>query len=114
MAVEIIGLLHAAKDIHELYKLIEGGDVAASLGDIEMSAARDAFSAVPYSVDKRGQVWTCIGHLTTAQHAYEHFLRSKRPRNVSWTRHKQHRDANVKRRFVLVLKVVCYKYLNEH
>ncbi len=78
-----------------------------------MSAAKAAFEAVPYTVDKRGQVWTCIGHLNSAQHAYEKFILSGPLVIITGTRAVRESDANVKRRFTLVLKAVCYKYLNE-
>jgi hypothetical protein len=113
MAVPAIGLLKATKTIHELIQMIDGGDFASSLGDIEMSAARSAFEAVPRAVDKRGQVWECVGHLSSAQHAYEQFILSRPQGNLTITRFTREQDASVKRRFALVLKAACYKYLNE-
>jgi hypothetical protein len=113
MAVHAIALLNAAKTTHELFAMIDGGDFASSLGDIEMSAARSAFEAVPRAADKRGQVWECIGHLSSAQHAYEQFILSRPLGNVTATRSHRNDDANAKRRFMLIMKAVCYKYLGE-
>lgn len=111
--VPVIELFRAAKSIRDLANLIDGGNISSSLGDVEMAAARTAFDAVSRTVDKRAQVWTCIGHLSSAQHAFEHFIRNRPPGNVTITRSSRESDANVKRRFILVLKAVCYKYLDE-
>lgn len=105
--------LASIKGLHSLFKFVDSGDVALTLGDIEMAAARDAFNAVPRAIDKNAQIRECITHLTSAQNAYEQYI-YKRPIGImTVTRANRESDANVKRRFVLVLKAICYKYLNE-
>jgi hypothetical protein len=106
-------LLASIKGLQSLLKFIDSGDVAIILGDIEMAAARDAFRAVPRANDKPAQIRECITHLSSAQHAYEQFIYSRPVGNMTITRANRESDANVKRRFVLVLKAICYKYVGE-
>jgi len=109
----VLAWFKAAKSLKDLFGLIETGEIAFSLGDIEMATAKTAFNSVPRTLDKRGQVWECISHLNSAQHAYEQFIRDRAYGNMTITRVNKESDANVKRRFTLVLKAVCYRYLNE-
>jgi len=114
MPVTAAVLLKSAKTVHQLIGYVNDGSFADSLGDIEMSAARSAFASVPHSTDKRGQVWACIGHLNSAQHAYESFIRTRSSTGIlSLVRSMRDNDARAKRKFALVLKAVCYKYLGE-
>ena len=106
-------LLASVKGLQSLLKFIDSGDVATTLGDIEMAAARDAFNAVPRANDKLAQIRECITHLSSAQHAYEQFICSRPVGVMTLTRANRESDANVKRRFVLVLKAICYKYVGE-
>jgi hypothetical protein len=113
MPISASELFGQVNSLAHLLKLVEDGGVSLALGDVAMSAARSSFEAIPKTADKRGQVWTCIGHLDTAQHAYERFILSRTPGNVSGIRVTLDELANIKRRFVLIVKSVCYKYLNE-
>jgi hypothetical protein len=113
VAASLVAAFKAAKTVEELFNIIDSGQVALSLGDVEMSAAKASFEAVPHALDKRGQVWECIGHLTSAQHAYEKYILSRMTGNVTLTRTWRDDDTNVKRRFALIVKAVCYGYLGE-
>ncbi len=113
MAVPAIQLFAHAKSAVHLFEMIEGDKLSSSLGDIEMRAARTAFQEVPRALDKRGQVWTCIGHLNSAQAAYETFILSRTPGNVTGTRSTADDIAGTKRKYVLAVKAICYKYLGE-
>jgi hypothetical protein len=106
-------LLATVKGLQSLLKFIDGGDVAATLGDIEMAAARDAFKAVPQANNKLAQIRECITHLSSAQHAYEQFICTRSVGVMTVVRVSRESDVNVKRRFVLVLKAICYKYVGE-
>jgi hypothetical protein len=109
----MVAVFKGLNTLQSMFTALEEGDFSTSLGDIEMRAARSSFAAIPRTNDKRSQVWTCIGHLNSAHHAYEKYIRSRTRGNISITRIWCDGDANAKRTFVLLLKAICYKYLGE-
>ncbi len=112
-AVLFVKLLDAVKNAKSLIAFIESPDKwVYELGDIELEAAKNSFLKVNSSDDKRGQIWSCIGHLESSYEAYKRVSTSQINQttcngivNIS--------RAETKAKFVLCLMAVCYCYLGE-
>ena len=107
-------MINGAKAAHDWIMSVDSGQIACLLGDIEFEAARSAFAAVPSAVDKRGQVWVCVGHLNSCYHAYKKDIESSGAVDfMSIVRGAKILSVQTKARFALCLMAICYWYLEE-
>jgi hypothetical protein len=114
----VIETLKALKTFQSLANFLETGTAADVLADIEFAAARKAFSEIPAADDKRGQVWTCIGHLNSCYEANRHIYANARSnasalKQITWSQRQRLENAAIKCRFLLCLLAFCYAYLGE-
>lgn len=109
-----VELARNAASATRLFALLECGQIADVIQQVEYAAARDAFHRVPSAIDKRAQVQICIGHLNSAFSACAHTIESagfldktlmSRATVLGLTQDKAC--------FFLCMRAVCYAYLGE-
>lgn len=110
--VEVIKSLNT---LAKIAKFLESNSVVDVLASVELASARRAFSEINSAVDKRGQVWNCIGHLGTCYEAHRHIYRgaTKPLENILVSQGQRLLRAKTIARFSLCLIAVCYAYLGE-
>jgi hypothetical protein len=108
----MIDLVLAAESVNTIVELVEGGALESTLADLGLIAAKDALSKVPHAEDKRAQVWSAVNHLEEADSVLRTTLqtRGKRLANLNEVGLQQMIE---KRRYLIGLMAVCYRYLGE-
>jgi hypothetical protein len=107
-------MVRGASTAGRLFALLETGQMANTIGDIELSAAKDAFARIATAKDKRGQVQICVGHLNSAYSAYVHIIDDAGFLDRTLvSRVETLEAARIKGCFVLCLRSICFAYLGE-
>lgn len=109
-----VEMVRGASTASRLFALLETGQIANTIGDVELSAAKDAFARIATAKDKRGQVQICVGHLNSAYSAFISIIdnagfldRTSVSRGLTLV------SAQIKACFVLCLRAICFAYLGE-
>lgn len=109
-----VEMVRGASTASRLFALLETGQIANTIGDIELSAAKDAFARIATAKDKRGQVQICVGHLNSAYSAYVHIIDDAGFLDRTLvSRLFRLYSAQTKGCFVLCLRAICFAYLEE-
>lgn len=107
-------LLSGAAKLRDLFRLLESGELASLLADIEFAAAKEAFERIAASIDKRAQVRTCIGHLNSCYHGYAAALAGMSTLDRTlWARGDHFEAIKIKAIFILCVRGICHRYLGE-
>jgi hypothetical protein len=109
----MIDLVVAAKSVNTVVNVVEGGTLESTLADLGLAAAKDALSKVTYAEDKRAQVWSAVNHLEQAESALRTTIQTRGNRLMYVNRPGLEEDLIQKRRYMLGLMAVCYRYLGE-
>jgi hypothetical protein len=107
-------MISVATQARDLFAVLESGEIATLLAEIEFAAAREAFERIPNSADKASQIRTCIGHLNSCYHGYTTALNqmTKLDRTV-WARREHFGAVRTKAAFVLCVRALCHYYVGE-
>jgi hypothetical protein len=108
----MIDLVATVKTARSIANAIEGGAIESTFADLGLRAAKDALSKVLYAEDKSQQVWSAVNHLEAAEAALRDTLQ-KRGKRLLYSNMGALWEAIDKRRYILGLMAVCYRYLGE-
>jgi hypothetical protein len=108
----MIDLVLAAESVNKLFEFVEGGALESTLADLGLVAAKDALSKVPHAEDKRAQVWSAVNHLEEAESGLRRTIQTRGNR-LMFVNQPGFREMIDKRRYILGLMAVCYRYLGE-
>jgi hypothetical protein len=105
-------LLAAVGSARAIANFVEGGELANALADLGLAAARDALSKIPYANAKTKPVESAINHLEAAEAATRDTIQNRGTR-LFWSNEIALVEAIHKRRYILALMALCYRYLGE-
>jgi hypothetical protein len=108
----MIDLVATVKTVRSIANAVEGGAVESTFADLGLQAAKDALSKVSYAQDKSQQVWSAVNHLEAAEAALRDIVQ-KRGARLLYSNLAALWEAIDKRRYILGLMAVCYRYLGE-
>jgi hypothetical protein len=108
----MIDLVLAAESVNTIVGVVEGGALESTLADVGLVAAKDALSKVPHAEDKRAQVWSAVNHLEEAESALRNTIKTRGNR-LMFVNQLGLEVMIEKRRYILGLMAVCYRYLGE-
>jgi hypothetical protein len=105
-------LVAAVRSVKAVSDFVEGGPLGNALADLGLEAAKDALIKAFYAKDKRSQIWSAINHLEEAEVALR---KATQDRKILMTFFHIERLAHliIKRRYILGLMAICYRYLDE-
>jgi hypothetical protein len=107
--IDIMASLKAARTIGAF---VETGQLEAALSDIGMAAAVNALQKVPHADQRNMPVWSAVNHLEGAEAALVAALR-RRAKLIFWANPLRGEVLDEKRKYVLCLMAICYRYLRE-
>jgi hypothetical protein len=110
--VAILDLLATIKAAKTLSSFVEGGALGEALSDAGLRAAHDALEKVPDAMADGQQVWSAINHLEFADAALAQLF-ARRGEALLWSRRIRFWELVGKRRYILCLMAVCYRYVGE-
>ncbi|WP_406326802.1 hypothetical protein [Streptomyces sp. NBC_00203] len=108
----MIDLISALRVGQTVRGFIEGGPLTDALADLGLEAALDALGKSPDARDRRSQVWSAVNHLEAANAAYSSVV-NKRGKFLTWTAPAHLELVVNRRRYILCLMAICYRYLEE-
>jgi hypothetical protein len=94
-------------------RFVEGGPLAEALAELNMRAAQSALNNAQAAKDKRAQVWSAVNHLEGALVALDSKLVGARGKVQVALRYGNWNILAYKRKYVLALLAICYRYLEE-
>jgi hypothetical protein len=100
------------KAVKTIADFVETGQLEEALSDIGMAAAVNALQKVPHTDQPGMQVWSAVNHLEGAEAALTAALR-RRAKLMFWANPLRQDDLEEKRRYVLCLMAICYRYLRQ-
>jgi hypothetical protein len=108
----MIDLVVAARSANTIANVVAGGALESTLAALGLAAAKDALSKVSHAEDKRAQVWSAVNHLEEAESVLRTTIQTRGYR-LMWVDQPGLLLMIYKRRYILGLMAVCYRYLGE-
>jgi len=103
----------AAKAAGTVVRFVEGGPLAEALAELNVKAALSALNKAKTAEDRRAQVWSAVNHLEGAQAALDSKIFGARGKAQLAFRVANWYMLMNKRKYVLALMSICYRYLGE-
>jgi len=108
----MINPVAAVSSVSTIVKFIEGDDLERTLADINLLAAKNALSKIPYTKDKGALVWSAVNHLAGAETTLRTTLLARKER-FRWINEVGLDLMLTKRTYILALAAICYRYLGK-